>query len=390
MKCLTILGSTGSIGKQTLDVVDWFPEQFAVFALVAQKNYRLLAEQAIKYRPELVVIQDETYYQPLWEQLQEQGFQGKVICGQEGVIAAATAVKVDMVVAAISGLAGLLPVIEGIKAKKAIAFANKEVLVAAGHLVMDLVKEQQIDFLPVDSEHSALWQCMAGHRGIARLLLTCSGGPFKYKTQQELEKVNREMALAHPTWQMGPKITIDSATLMNKGLEIIEAHWLFDMPYEQIDVVIHPESIIHSMVQYQDGAFLAHLGKPDMRIPIQYALTYPERWQNPLEPLDFAKLGKITFLAPDETRFPCLALAKQAGKQGGSMPTVLNGANEVLVWRFLNGEIGFMDIPRGVETILAKHQLIASPSLEEILAIDTWSREVAKQYQPKEKICMNC
>ena len=390
MKCLAILGSTGSIGKQTLDVVDWFPEQFAVFALVAQKNYLLLAEQAVKYRPELVVIQDEAYYQPLQEQLQKQGFQGKIICGQDGVIAAATAAKVDMVVAAISGLAGLLPVIEGIKAKKAIAFANKEVLVAAGHLVMDLVKKQQVDFLPVDSEHSALWQCMTGHQGIARLLLTCSGGPFKYKTQQELEKVNREMALAHPTWQMGPKITIDSATLMNKGLEIIEAHWLFDMPYEQIDVVIHPESIIHSMVQYQDGAFLAHLGKPDMRIPIQYALTYPERWQNQLEPLDFAKLGKITFSAPDETRFPCLTLAKQAGKMGGSMPTVLNGANEVLVWRFLNGEIGFMDIPRGVETILAKHQLIASPSLEDILAIDAWSREEAKQYQPKEKNCMNC
>ncbi len=380
MKTISVLGSTGSIGKQTLDVVDWFPGEFKVAALAAGTNIALLAEQAVKYQPELVVIFDEGCYAGLRDLLRQRNYTGQIMLGEAGVLAAATLPQVNLVVAAVSGLAGLLPVVRGIEAGKDIAFANKEVLVAAGSLVMDLVEKHQVRLLPVDSEHSAIWQCMEGHTGIESLLLTCSGGPFRSLTKDALAKVTKEQALSHPTWSMGPKITIDSATLMNKGLEIIEAHWLFHTPYDKINVVIHPESIIHSMVQFQDSAVLAHLGNPDMRVPIQYALTYPERWQNPLQNIDFAALNKITFLAPDEERFPCLRLAKEAGKAGGSMPVVLNGANEVLVWRFLNGEIAFGDIPRGVEVILERHENLAATDLETILLADKWSRQQAKNF----------
>ena len=379
MRNIAVLGSTGSIGRQTLDIVRWYPEKFKVKTLAAQRNYKLLAEQALEFKPETVALYDESLYQDLKAILDEQGFKGEILVGAEGVSATASADSVDIVVAGISGLAGLLPVIKGIEAGKDIAFANKEVLVAAGSLVMNLVKEKGVKLLPVDSEHSALWQCMSGHNGIDSLILTCSGGPFKYFTKEQLQNVTREDALRHPTWSMGPKITVDSATLMNKGLEIIEAHWLFDVPYDKIKVVIHPESIIHSMVQYNDSAVLAHMGYPDMRVPIQYALTYPERWENELPKLDFYKLKQLNFLEPDLERFPALAIAQAAGKAGGSMPIVLNGANEVLVWRFLDGEIGFYDIPRGVEKILAKHQALSEPTFEEIVEIDAWSRSLAKE-----------
>lgn len=379
MKNIAVLGSTGSIGRQTLDIVRWHPKQFAVRTLAAQRNYKLLAEQAAEFQPDIVALYDEKFYRDLKALLDESGFKGEILTGAEGVCAAAEAVAVDIVVAGISGVAGLRPVIRGIKAGKDIAFANKEVLVAAGSLVMNLVKEYGVQLLPVDSEHSALWQCMNGHDGIDSLILTCSGGPFKYMSKEELQGVTKDDALKHPTWSMGPKITVDSATLMNKGLEIIEAHWLFDVPYDKIQVVIHPESIIHSMVQYKDSAVLAHMGYPDMRVPIQYALTYPERWEAPLKKLDFAALKQINFLEPDTDRFPALRIAREAGAAGGSLPIVLNAANEVLAWRFLNDEIGFYDIPKGVEKILAGHQRVAEPSFDEIVAIDSQSRRLAQE-----------
>lgn len=379
MKNIAVLGSTGSIGRQTMDIVRWHSDKFAVCALAAQKNYRLLAEQAAEFQPRLVALYDETLYKDLKDLLKEMGFRGEILAGAEGVCAAAEAAAVDIVVAGISGVAGLRPVIRGIKAGKDIAFANKEVLVAAGRLVMNLVEEQGVRLLPVDSEHSALWQCMSGHNGVDSLILTCSGGPFKYMSKEELQNVTKADALKHPTWNMGPKITVDSATLMNKGLEIIEAHWLFAVPYDKIQVVIHPESIIHSMVQYKDSAVLAHMGYPDMRVPIQYALTYPERGETPLKKLDFSALGQINFLEPDLEKFPALRIAREAGEAGGSLPIVLNAANEVLVWRFLKDEIGFYDIPAGVEKILARHQRVAEPSFEEIVAIDSQSRRLAQE-----------
>lgn len=380
MKTLSVLGSTGSIGRQTLDVVDWSPEgEFRIAALAAFSNVELLTEQALRYQPELVVIVDENKYAQLKDALAQAGVSCRIACGAEGVIEAATLSSVDMVVAAISGVAGLLPVIRAIEAGKDIALANKEVLVAGGHIVMDLAREKGVQMLPVDSEHSAIWQCLPkdGSGGVESLLLTASGGPFRDFTKEQLMAVTPAQALAHPTWNMGPKISIDSSTLMNKGLEIIEAHWLFDVPYEKIQVVVHPQSIIHSMVQYQDSAILAHLGYPDMRVPIQLALTWPKRKANALKRIDFADLAKITFGAPDYDRFPCLALAKEAGNAGGSMPVVLNGANEVLVWRFIRGEIGFWDIPTGVEKVLALHQRVENPDLDTILAVDLWSREQA-------------
>ena len=383
MKNIAVLGSTGSIGRQTLDVVRWFPQQFKVSTLAAGSDYRLLAEQALEFNPDMVALYNEKYYSDLQALLSEGGYQGRIAVGESGVNEAAAYDEVEIVVAGISGLAGLKPVITGIECGKDIAFANKEVLVAAGSLVMNLVKEKGVRLLPVDSEHSALWQCMEGHRGIDSLILTCSGGPFKYLSKEELQKVTKDDALKHPTWSMGPKITVDSATLMNKGLEIIEAHWLFDVDYDNIQVVIHPESIIHSMVQYKDSAVLAHMGYPDMRVPIQYALTYPERLANPLKKLDFADLRKITFMKPDLERFPALGIAITAGRSGGSLPIVLNGANEVLVWRFLRDEIGFYDISDGVEKILGKHQKTENPGFEEILAIDAESRRMAAEYIPK-------
>ena len=373
MKKIAILGSTGSIGRQALAVVDAFPERFQVVSLAAGSNVQLLAAQAKKYQPQVVSIGSEEKAKELADLLQ--GEPCDIVVGREGAEIAATCEDVEMVLAAISGIAGLLPVVAAIKAGKDIAFANKEVLVAAGQLVMDLVREKGVRLLPVDSEHSAVWQCLSGDcRQVESILLTASGGPFRDFSREQLAKVRAADALKHPTWSMGNKITIDSATLMNKGFEIIEAHWLFGMPYERIKAVVHPQSVIHSMVQFVDGAILAQLGPTDMRLAIQYAFTYPERWENNLERVDFSALGALTFAAPDMERFPCLALAIEAGKQGGTYPVVLNGANEVLVDLFLQDKISFLDISRLVEMTLAAHNSITMPSLSDILACDQWAR----------------
>lgn len=377
-KKISLLGSTGSIGTQTLDVIGWFPEDFSVVALTAEKNWQLLAAQAHKWRPQVVAIGDTTFYEPLRDALTD--IECLVLAGNEGILTCATWEEASMVVGAISGVAGLEPVAKALAAGKELALANKEVLVAAGHLIMELVRQRNAILLPVDSEHSAIFQCLAGAAGgAASLLLTASGGPFRKFNREQLAAVTPSMALKHPTWQMGQKITIDSATLMNKGLEIIEAHWLFDISYDNIQAVIHPQSIIHSMVQMVDGALLAHMGYPDMRVPIQFALTWPVRRPNPLNPINFATLGQLTFQKVDEELFPCLALAKEAGRCGGSLPTVLNAANEVLVEKFLAGKIGFLDIPRLIEQTMAQHKKIENPDLPTILAIDRESRRIARE-----------
>lgn len=366
MKTIGILGSTGSIGTQSLDIMAWFPEKFQVKVLAANHNAALLAEQTKKFRPEVIALCDETKYAELKVLLPD--FKGEILCGEAGVEAAA-AIKVDTMIHGISGMAGLSPLLKTIDVGNDVAFANKESLVTAGHLVMARAKEKNIALLPVDSEHSAVFQCLQGGKsGLKKLVLTASGGPFRDFTPEQMETITPEMALKHPTWNMGAKVTIDSATMMNKGLEVIEAHWLFDCPYEQIDVLIQPQSVIHSMVCFQDGSFIGHLGKADMRIPIQYALTYPERWENPLEELDFAALGHIDFYAPKKENFPLLSLAYEVGAVGGTLPAVMNAANEVLVYKFLEKRISYKDIYRYVAKTVEAHKNISSPSLEEILA----------------------
>ncbi|ATW24535.1 1-deoxy-D-xylulose-5-phosphate reductoisomerase [Candidatus Formimonas warabiya] len=374
MKRIALLGSTGSIGRQATEVVDWFPEEFSLVALAAHRHTDLLAEQVKKYQPEVVVIYDETCYGALKEKISF--FSGEILVGMEGLIRAASWASADLVITAVSGVVGLLPTVKAIEAGKNIALANKETLVAAGPLVMNLAREKGIRIVPVDSEHSAIFQCFEGDgQAVEKILLTASGGPFRGLTGEQLKKVTPEMALKHPTWNMGHKITIDSATMMNKGLEVIEARWLFQVSYDDITVVVHPQSIIHSMVQYGDGSILGHLGKTDMRIPIQYALTYPDRWKNNLTRIDFAKLAHITFEEPDFASFPCLRIAYEAGREGGTYPAVMNGANEVLVDLFLSKKIGFMDIPAGIERILSRHQREENPSLEAILEADRWARK---------------
>ena len=366
MKTIGILGSTGSIGTQSLDIMAWFPEKFKVKVLAANHNAALLAEQAKKFQPEMIALCDETKYAELKDLLPD--FKGEILCGEEGVEAAA-GVRVDMMIHGISGMAGLSPLLTTMNAGNDVAFANKESLVTAGHLVMALAKEKQVALLPVDSEHSAVFQCLQGGRsGLKKLVLTASGGPFRDFTPEQMETITPEMALKHPTWNMGAKVTIDSSTMMNKGLEVIEAHWLFDCPYDQIDVLIQPQSVIHSMVCFKDGSFIGHLGKADMRIPIQYALTYPERWENPLEELDFAALGHIDFYAPKKENFPLLSLAYEVGAAGGTLPAVMNAANEALVYKFLEKRINYKDIYRYVAKTVEAHKNISSPTLEEILS----------------------
>ncbi|MEE0776940.1 MAG: 1-deoxy-D-xylulose-5-phosphate reductoisomerase, partial [Bacillota bacterium] len=342
LKTIGILGSTGSIGTQSLDVVGWFPEEYDVQVLAANNQWELLAAQTRKFSPQLVTIYDETKYLLLKEALPD--FSGEIMCGEDGLKAAAE-MRVDMMIHGIAGMAGLNPLLQTLKVGNPVAFANKESLVTAGHLVMDLAKQNNTVLLPVDSEHSAIFQCLMGGRsGLHKLVLTASGGPFREFTPEQLKAVTPAMALKHPTWDMGAKVTIDSSTMMNKGLEVIEAHWLFDVDYDDIDVLIQPQSIIHSRVSFKDGSFIGHLGKADMRIPIQFALTYPERRDNPLEPLNFAKLGHIDFYAPRRDVFPLLDLAYEAGKAGGTETAVLNAANETLVYMFLAERIKYTDI----------------------------------------------
>ena len=372
MKTIGILGSTGSIGTQSLDVIGWFPEDYKVQVLVANHHWELLAEQAKKFSPAVVVICDESKYSLLKEALKD--FKGEILCGEEGLHVAA-AMKVDMMIHGIAGMAGLSPLLDTLKVGNKVAFANKESLVTAGHLVMELVKQYHTVLLPVDSEHSAIFQCLMGGRsGIRKLVLTASGGPFRNFSVKQMETITPAMALKHHTWNMGAKVTIDSSTMMNKGLEVIEAHWLFDVDYDDIDVLIQPQSVIHSMVSFKDGSFIGHLGKADMRIPIQFALTYPERKENPLEPLDFAKLGHIDFYAPRREVFPLLDLAYEAGKAGGTETAVLNAANETLVYMFLEERIKYTDIYSYAVKAMEAYNHIAAPSLEEILTAADWAK----------------
>ncbi len=372
MKKIAILGSTGSIGTQTLDVVREHSDELQVVALAAGSNKERLKEQIKEFHPKLVSLSDEKKAQELKEELA--GEQVEVVCGMEGLIEVAGADSADVVVTAVVGMMGILPTMEAIKKGKDIALANKETLVTAGHLIIPMAKEYGVSILPVDSEHSAIFQSLQGEPKAAldKNLLTASGGPFRGKSAEFLETVTLEDALNHPNWSMGPKITIDSSTMVNKGLEVMEAKWLFGVDYSQIEVVIQPQSIIHSMVQYVDGAIIAQLGTPDMRVPIEYALFYPERRSLSGDRLDFSKLSQITFEKPDYKVFRGLSLAIEAGKTGGTMPTVFNAANERAVAKFLKGEIKYTDIVRSIEKCMDAHKVSAHPDLEEILATEQW------------------
>ena len=371
MKTVTILGSTGSIGRRTLELVAAFPEQFRVGGLAARgSDVGLIAQQVRAHRPAAVALLDRAAVDRLARELPSP--RPELLGGPEGLETLAGSVDADVAVSAMVGAAGLVPTLAAIRAGRTIALANKETLVMAGALMTRAAREQGVRLLPVDSEHSALFQCLAGAapRDVRRLVLTASGGPFRGRARSTLEAVTVEQALRHPTWRMGAKITIDSATLMNKGLEVLEAHWLFGVPFERIDVVVHPQSIIHSMVEFVDRSVLAQLGMPDMGIPILYALTYPDRLPCPAPALDLVALGTLTFEAPDEEAFPCLALARQAGQVGGAAPLVLNAANEIAVAAFLAGRCGFLDIPRLIGDALDAHAGAGVDDLPACLALD--------------------
>lgn len=372
MKKIAILGSTGSIGTQTLDVIRAHSDELEVVALAADSNKERLKEQIREFHPELVSLSDEKKAQELKEELAGEAVE--VVCGMDGLIEVAGIDSADVVVTAVVGMMGILPTMEAIRKGKDIALANKETLVTAGHLIIPMAREYGVSILPVDSEHSAIFQCLQGEpkKALDKILLTASGGPFRGKSAEFLETVTLEDALNHPNWSMGPKITIDSSTMVNKGLEVMEAKWLFGVDYSQIEVVIQPQSIIHSMVQYIDGAVIAQLGTPDMRVPIEYALFYPERRSLPGDRLDFSKLSQITFEKPDYKVFRGLSLAIEAGKTGGTMPTVFNAANERAVAKFLKGEIKYTDIVRSIEKCMDAHKVSAHPDLEEILATEQW------------------
>ena len=376
-KTIALLGATGSIGRQTLEVVRELG--LSVAALTAHTQIDLLERQARQLMPRLAVLYDEMAAQELRGRLRGTGIE--VMAGEEGLLAAATLPEADTVVTAVMGSVGLKPTLAAIRQGKRIALANKETLVCAGELVMDAAAQYGAEIVPVDSEHSAVFQCLQGCRDrgeVKRILLTCSGGPFYGRTFEELERVTAADALRHPNWHMGPKITVDSATLMNKGLEIIEAMRLYRLPAEQVQAVIHRQSIVHSLVEYRDGALLAQLGTPDMKLPIRYALTYPYRAESPDAPLDLLTCGALTFAPPDETAFPCLRLARQAAKTGGTACAILNGANEAAVGLFLAGEIGFNDIPRRVERAMERVPVQYKPSLADILEADGAARREVK------------
>ena len=374
MKKITVLGVTGSIGQQTVDVVVHHRDEFEIVAMSAGRNIDALEEIMKQLNVSHICVQNKEDIDYLENKYKDCHF----YYGQDGLMTIATLPEVEIVLNAIVGFAGLLPTMEAIKAHKDIALANKETLVVAGHLICPLVKEYQVALLPVDSEHSAIFQSMNGenHQDISKIILTASGGSFRDRTRDELADVTVEQALKHPNWSMGAKITIDSATLFNKGLEVMEARWLFNVDYDDIEVLIHPESIVHSMVEYQDTSVIAQLGTPDMRLPIQYALTYPRR--QPLingQRLSLNDVGSLHFYKPDLKRFHALALAYEAGRQGGSMPCVLNGANEQANSLFLNGRIRFLDIERLVEDAMRAHEWVDHPTLEQLLEIDQWARD---------------
>lgn len=369
MKNISILGSTGSIGTQTLEVIR-ANEDFHVTALAAKSNITLLEQQTREFQPEIVCVWDETKAGEFSRAVADLNVE--VVTGLDGLISCATVSSAHVVVAAIVGMIGIRPVMEAIKEGKDIAFANKETLVTAGHLIMPMVSRNSVRMLPVDSEHAAIFQCLNGERKnqVSKLILTASGGPFRGMSPEQLAQVTLEDALKHPNWSMGKKITVDSATMVNKGLEVMEAKWLFGVAVEQIDVVIQPQSLIHSMVEFQDGAVMAQLGTPDMKLPIQYALTYPERMYLDGDRVDFAALGQITFEKPDMETFYSLQMAYDAGRAGGSMPTVFNAANEQAVAMFLDRKIGFCDIMKIIREEMDAHVPIGNPSLDEILELE--------------------
>lgn len=377
MKQIAILGSTGSIGTQTLDVVRQYPDAFNVYALTANRSIDLLIQQAIEFNPAVVCIADESLYHPLREALSDLPIH--VMAGAKAIAEMVTMPAIDVVVAAMVGYAGLRPTIEAIKAKKTIALANKETLVVAGDIICRLAQRHHVKILPVDSEHSAIFQSLVGEDmdSVEKLLLTASGGPFRNYTYEQMQHVTAAQALQHPNWEMGAKITIDSASMMNKGFEVIEARWLFDIPVEKIQVLVHPQSVVHSAVQFVDGSVKAQLGTPDMRMPIQYALTYPERWQSQVPRLDLFSTQQLTFEEPDMQRFPNLRLAYEAIDRGGNMPCILNAANEVVNLAFRENKCGFLQMSEIIEQTMNRTSFIAQPTYEDYVQTDAEARKIA-------------
>lgn len=379
MKGISLLGATGSIGTQTIDIIRSNRDQFELVAIAVGKNLELTREIINEFHPKLVSVQNQADAAIL-----QREFAGisKILSGDEGLIDVAVHPDANLFVNAILGSVGLVPTLNAIEAGKTIALANKETLVTAGHIVMARARDRKVPVLPVDSEHSAIFQCLQGERqkNIERLIITASGGSFRDNTREQLLDVTIEEALHHPNWSMGAKITIDSATMMNKGLEVIEAHWLFDQPYDKIDVLLHRESTVHSMVEFHDGSIIAQLGSPDMRIPIQYALTYPERTPTNAARLDLTELGTLHFQKMDFNRYRCLRFAYEAGRRGGTLPVVLNAANEVCVQAFLNGKIKFLEIEDGIEWALENHVPTANPDLDTILSVDQETREIVTKH----------
>lgn len=374
-KKIAILGSTGSIGTSALQVIQHLGPDYQVVALAASANIDLLQEQIAQFHPECIAVYDEKKAEELRKRLP--GI--TILHGDEGIHAVATHSSADLVLSAISGTYGIGPTFAAVNAGKNIALANKEALVSGGSLLMELAKMKKVSIFPVDSEHSALFQCLQSNpkESVSRLILTASGGPFRTFEMEQLKTITPEQALNHPNWSMGPKVTIDSSTLMNKGLEVIEAHWLFDIPFDQLDVVIHPQSIIHSLVEYKDGSMLAQMSVPTMLVPIQYALTFPERRPGLLKPFDFIRHGKLEFSCPDLLKFRALKLAFDAIKEGGSLPCYMNAANEVLVYRFLKKEIGWLEIAEKLESLMNQHEKVKISSLDEIVMIDNQARTEA-------------
>ena len=383
MKNISILGSTGSIGVNALSVINNLDDKFNVKALSAYKNSSVLIEQAKIFNPEIVVIVDSSEVDFVKESLKKTGI--SVLCGREGLLELSARDDVDIMLNALVGSSGMEPTINAIRSSVNVALSNKESLVMAGDIIDYEKNKSGAEVFPVDSEHSAIWQCLVGEKidDVEKIILTGSGGPFRTRDYKTFKDIKKEEALKHPNWSMGNKITIDSATMMNKGLEVIETKWLFGIDVNKIKIIIHPESIIHSMVEFKDKSVKAQLGVPDMKIPIQYALTYPDRCFGEWESLDLLKLGSINFESPDINKFPCIALAYEALKKEGTMPAVLNVANEQAVYRFLNKEIGFMDIPYIIEKACEKHDWVSNPSLDDLLYLETWTTNYVKQFVSK-------
>lgn len=378
MKHISLLGSTGSIGKQTLEVVAANPDKLKVRALAAHRSDELLEQQIRQFEPDIAVLSDKDAAARLAARYHGKT---KILAGDEGLLAAATYDGADTVLASMVGYAGLRPTLAAIECGKNIALANKETLVAAGSLVMAAVRKHGVSLTPVDSEHSAIFQSLRGgaEKEVKRLIVTASGGPFRGKKRSELENVTLAQCLKHPNWSMGPKVTLDSSTLANKGLEVMEAHWLFDMPYDKIDVVVHPQSIVHSLVEFCDGSVIAQLGEPDMRLPIQYALSWPDRFDYSFEQLDLVKAASLTFEAPDLEAFPSLKIAVDCGKAGGTLPCAFNAANEEAVNAFLHDKIRYLDIPYITAAVTQAHDNVAEPQIEDIEQADAWARAEAQR-----------